>query len=76
MAEHPCTDCRFAEWKRTAAGRLHPSGSGKCTWTVELALPASFGDREADQMRRDLARPRYIERGGWPTGECAVKEPA
>lgn len=23
-----CTDCKHAEWKRTASGKLHPSGAG------------------------------------------------
>jgi hypothetical protein len=30
-----CTECKFAEWKRTAAGRLHPSGEGRCRWKYE-----------------------------------------
>jgi hypothetical protein len=25
-----CTDCIYADWQRTATGRLHPSGDGKC----------------------------------------------
>lgn len=30
-----CLDCKFADWKRTAAGKLHPSGDGRCkhVWT-------------------------------------------
>jgi hypothetical protein len=30
-----CTECKFAEWARTAAGRLHPSGEGRCQWKYE-----------------------------------------
>jgi len=30
-----CLTCRFAEWKRTEAGRLHPSGEGRCAWKFE-----------------------------------------
>jgi len=38
-----CTSCRFAEWKRTATGRLHPSGDGRCRWQMpEFALPKSM----------------------------------
>ena len=38
-----CTDCVHAEWKRTAGGKLHPSGDGKCTKTIVLPpLPSSF----------------------------------
>jgi hypothetical protein len=36
-----CTDCKHAEWHRTAAGKLHPSGDGKCTYPFRLPpLPA------------------------------------
>jgi hypothetical protein len=36
-----CTDCKYADWQRTATGRLHPSGDGKCTYKVEIPqLPA------------------------------------
>lgn len=39
---NPCLKCRFAEWKKTAAGRLHPSGAGRCHWKMpEIALPKS-----------------------------------
>jgi hypothetical protein len=38
-----CTRCKYADWKRTAAGRLHPDGSGKCTFPVKIPkLPAAF----------------------------------
>lgn len=37
-----CTDCRHADWQRTANGRLHPSGEGMCRFPVVLpTLPAS-----------------------------------
>lgn len=32
-----CVGCRYADWKRTASGRLHPSGDGTCTF--EVAIP-------------------------------------
>lgn len=36
-----CTNCKHAEWQRTAAGKLHPSGDGKCTFEYKLPpLPA------------------------------------
>jgi hypothetical protein len=31
-----CTNCTYADWKKTAAGKLHPSGYGKCTNAVKL----------------------------------------
>jgi len=38
-----CNGCEFANWKRTKAGRLHPSGVGHCTYQVpEPELPASM----------------------------------
>lgn len=27
-----CVLCRHAQWRRTAAGRLHPDGTGTCGW--------------------------------------------
>lgn len=38
-----CVDCVFASWKRTGAGRLHPSGDGTCTWRQTVALPRVGG---------------------------------
>ena len=38
-----CTHCKYANWKRTPAGKLHPSGEGKCTFPWKLPpLPASM----------------------------------
>jgi len=38
-----CRDCKYAEWDRTSKGRLHPSGSGRCTFKVKVPpLPASM----------------------------------
>lgn len=38
-----CKNCRYAVWKKTASGRLHPSGDGKCMFTWEpLPLPKSY----------------------------------
>lgn len=36
-----CDGCKYAEWKRTKAGVLHPSKSGRCTYEVRVpVLPA------------------------------------
>lgn len=36
-----CTHCKHAEWKKTATGRLHPSGDGKCLYVYKVPkLPA------------------------------------
>lgn len=38
-----CTHCTHANWKRTSAGRLHPSGDGRCTKEIRIPdLPAAF----------------------------------
>lgn len=38
-----CTLCKHAEWERTAAGRLHPSGDGICRYEYKLPpTPASM----------------------------------
>ena len=37
-----CTYCKYAEWKKTSSGKLHPSGDGRCTYEVVIPkLPAS-----------------------------------
>ena len=38
-----CIGCKYANWKRTAAGRLHPSGDGKCEYPYNVPpLPRSM----------------------------------
>jgi len=38
-----CDWCKYAEWKKTKNGRLHPDKSGKCTFEIKPeVLPASF----------------------------------
>lgn len=38
-----CKKCRYAEWKRTKTGSLHPSGDGRCEYPYKLPrLPASM----------------------------------
>lgn len=34
-----CTDCKYANWQRTDAGKLHPSGAGRCTAEYKLPPP-------------------------------------
>jgi len=42
-----CLDCVHAQWKRTANGRMHPSGDGKCAHpytvreNVQAIVPAT-----------------------------------
>lgn len=38
-----CNDCKYAEWKLTGIGHLHPSGDGECTYEWKLPpLPQSM----------------------------------
>lgn len=38
-----CNGCKYAEWKLTGIGHLHPSGDGKCTYEWKLPpLPQSM----------------------------------
>jgi hypothetical protein len=38
-----CTYCKHAKWMKKAAGKLHPSGDGACSYPYSVpALPASM----------------------------------
>lgn len=38
-----CKGCKWAEWKKTSAGNLHPSGDGACTFPIKLPVtPLAF----------------------------------
>lgn len=38
-----CTNCKYAEWDRTTAGKLHQAGTGKCTYPYKIPkLPVSM----------------------------------
>lgn len=38
-----CIGCVHADWAKTANGRLHPSGDGRCTYSYQLPpLPVSM----------------------------------
>ena len=80
MSKSVCDGCKFANWKRTTNGRLHPDGSGKCEWVATVALPPScytggFG-RDFNNMDSTLTlRGRHI----WRTASdrysvCPVRE--
>jgi len=34
--QNSCLECKYANWKRTTNGRLHPSGDGMCTYEVTM----------------------------------------
>lgn len=42
-AAHLCLTCKLAEWRKTATGRRHPSGVGKCGWKpAHIPTPAAW----------------------------------
>ena len=69
-----CDDCDFADWDRTANGRLHPKKGGKCKrlerHPLDLRLPAAFY-----WMSSKGAMPfgGYIERGQEHKEKCVFK---
>lgn len=66
-----CERCRFADWKKTATGRLHPDKSGRCTFEwVPPPLPASFYWSGFSALRPSGG---FIERGG-SIHECPTFE--
>lgn len=37
-----CLYCKFANWDKTAAGKLHPLGGGRCTKEFSIVVPQAF----------------------------------
>ena len=72
-----CNGCMFADWKRTATGRPHPDGTGRCTYLrehpLDLRLPAGFG---WGYSGREAPKPTggYIERREELHRDCEFKK--
>jgi hypothetical protein len=71
-----CLSCKFAKWQRTQAGRLHPSGGGRCGWAMpHIPIPAAFywlGHRENNQPQPSGGYiKRHEPRRNCPTWESA-----
>lgn len=63
-----CDGCKYANWQRTANGRLHPSKAGRCEFKVEMpALPAAF----YWHLREPRPAGGWIERGRQRDENCA-----
>ena len=56
MTGQRCTECAHALWNRTAKGRLHSSGDGKCV--AKIAPPPTL-----PKAIRWAVTPRVV--GGW-----------
>ncbi len=37
-----CLTCKYAKWKVTASGRLHPDQSGQCAYPINIVIPKAF----------------------------------
>jgi len=76
-----CNGCKFAEWKKTKNGRLHPDEGGRCSWEKQVTLPSSaYGS----SFGRAFSEGTLTLSGGYiwrhATGSallaCPLKEPA
>jgi len=74
-----CFDCKFSEWNKTANGRLHPNGLGKCVWKKVVAFAASVPEYQKDAADIVLQSKhfRFIQRGtdGHKTCPTYVRKP-
>lgn len=67
-SEGRCDTCRFADWNKTANGRLHPGKQGKCTWTAPVyPIPkavsyswAGGGKPPVEQHGRYISRDQHM----------------
>jgi len=43
LGQEDCLNCRYANWSKTRAGRLHPSGDGRCSFAwLPPPVPKAF----------------------------------
>jgi hypothetical protein len=67
-----CDDCKWAEWKRTASGRLHHDKTGRCKKEVKIPdLPQAFW---CDALYSLQIKGGYIERGVENKDHCIYYE--
>ena len=68
-----CLNCGLATWLKTASGRLHPSGDGRCGWRWEKPkLPASFYWVGGGGMSPCGGQ---LDRHNLPKGDCSFFRP-
>lgn len=75
MTNFKCTECKFANWKKTKAGRLSPTGVGCCNWEKTFRVAASlvpFSDHGSEFCGGWISRKRG---GEHPTTRCDVFQP-
>jgi hypothetical protein len=70
-----CKHCKWAEWRKTAAGRKHPSGEGRCTYVVRIpVIPKAFRWGYKINDKPDL-NGGYIDRKSEWDEHCPVYAP-
>lgn len=73
-----CDACKYAIWRKTAAGRLHPDKSGLCGVEKRIQLPAAFRglsfEKTAAEGYIDV-KGGYIKRGRELSRKCAYYGP-
>ena len=67
-----CTHCQFANWRRTAAGRLHPDSTGKCTWDdwKRWKLPPWGSIQVGRKEIKSIGYPFINRRDPYTTKQC------
>jgi hypothetical protein len=69
-----CDDCKWAEWKRTSNGRLHPDKSGRCKFVwIPPPIPRAFNFAYGGETPK-LSGGGYIERGNRQYDDCQCHE--
>lgn len=78
MSEHLCLTCKYAEWNRTKAGRIHPSGDGWCRAPIpDFQIPAAFHWRGDHLGYKPYSGGQIERRPMWMVhAECSFHEEA
>jgi hypothetical protein len=79
-----CVGCKYATWSKTASGRRHPSGSGRCLYEFpETPLPlwlansyATYARTQPRTVREALTGHRAIFYKATVVRECPAREGA
>ncbi len=67
-----CDTCAFAKWKTTTNGRLHPDGSGRCTFVWSPPpMPKSFSFSFRKPGELPIPSGGYISRNSTTYDNCA-----
>lgn len=61
-----CATCEFAEWERTANGRRHPNGQGRCTFVLpDSPLPRWLVERRYGRDAERFTRLQQVIDHRW-----------